>query len=356
MRILYGVQGTGNGHITRALAMAKAFQHEPSAQVDFLVSGRPQAALFGLEPLGDYQWRAGLTFATRAGKVSILDTVSQNPWWQFWQDVHDLDLSAYDLVVTDFEPITAWAAKRQKVPCIGLGRQYAFWHGDRALPVNPLQRAMVRQFAPCDLALGTHWYPLSSTTLPPLIEPLSSSASNTVAQQQLVYLPFEPLEAIYTVLENIEHQSFDVFHPDARPSQRGHVRFHKPCRTAFREVFNRAEGVITNAGFGTTSEAMAAGKRLLVKPLKGQFEQQANAHCLQQRNLASVCHDLSTAQVKSWLTKEAAVAMQWPDITKPLCRWLAQGANTPIEEVTAPLWSFGGLHTGVHTNGQRRRA
>lgn len=50
MKILYGVQGTGNGHIARARAMANAFaaQH---CQVDFLFSGRDPKRYFSMEPL-----------------------------------------------------------------------------------------------------------------------------------------------------------------------------------------------------------------------------------------------------------------------------------------------------------------
>ncbi|MEZ9793074.1 glycosyltransferase family protein, partial [Vibrio splendidus] len=42
MKILYGVQGTGNGHIARARAMAVAFRQQ-NIDVDFLFSGRDQS-------------------------------------------------------------------------------------------------------------------------------------------------------------------------------------------------------------------------------------------------------------------------------------------------------------------------
>ncbi len=53
MKILYGVQGTGNGHITRARAMANALQ-ERDVDVQFLVSGRPKVKLFDMEPFGAF--------------------------------------------------------------------------------------------------------------------------------------------------------------------------------------------------------------------------------------------------------------------------------------------------------------
>lgn len=48
MKILYGVQGTGNGHIARARAMSKAFESH-DVQVDFLFSGRA--------PENTFQWK-----------------------------------------------------------------------------------------------------------------------------------------------------------------------------------------------------------------------------------------------------------------------------------------------------------
>ena len=43
-----------------------------------------------------------------------------------------------------------------------------------------------------------------------------------------------------------------------------------------------SEGIITNAGFETPSEALSMGKKVFVKPLKGQFEQLSNAKALKQ--------------------------------------------------------------------------
>lgn len=50
MKILYGVQGTGNGHIARARAMANAFaaQH---CQVDFLFLVETRSAISPWKPL-----------------------------------------------------------------------------------------------------------------------------------------------------------------------------------------------------------------------------------------------------------------------------------------------------------------
>lgn len=69
MKILYGVQGTGNGHIARARAMAIAFKQK-NVDVDFLFSGREPGKYFSMECFDDYQTRSGLTFVSENGKVS----------------------------------------------------------------------------------------------------------------------------------------------------------------------------------------------------------------------------------------------------------------------------------------------
>ena len=104
MKILYGVQGTGNGHITRARAMASAFS-KANAQVDYFFSGREAGQYFDMAVFNDYQTRQGLTFAIENGHVDKLKTIKNCNLKRFFSDVKNLDLSKYDLVINDFEPV-----------------------------------------------------------------------------------------------------------------------------------------------------------------------------------------------------------------------------------------------------------
>ena len=67
MRVLYGVQATGNGHISRARAMSKALAAYPDIEVTWLFSGRRKEKLFEMERFGAYEHRRGLTFVTEGG-------------------------------------------------------------------------------------------------------------------------------------------------------------------------------------------------------------------------------------------------------------------------------------------------
>jgi uncharacterized protein (TIGR00661 family) len=66
MKILYGVQGTGNGHITRARAMQVALA-AAGIEVDWVFSGRERSRFFDMQAFGDFKVFKGLSFATKAG-------------------------------------------------------------------------------------------------------------------------------------------------------------------------------------------------------------------------------------------------------------------------------------------------
>ena len=89
MKILYGVQGTGNGHLTRARAMARALARYPQVHVDWLFSGRERGDFFDMECFGAWQWRRGLSFATRAGRVRPLATLRQLSPGEFLRDMRE---------------------------------------------------------------------------------------------------------------------------------------------------------------------------------------------------------------------------------------------------------------------------
>jgi uncharacterized protein (TIGR00661 family) len=169
MKIFYGVQGTGNGHITRARVMAKEL-YEAGYDVTFQFTGRPQDQYFDMDIFNGYQLRTGLTFNTDKGQVNYLKTVIESKPIRFIQDVKALDFSDYDLVISDFEPVTAWAAKTQKKQVLGIGHQYAFNHDIPRTGSDPLADTVMKYYAPADIGIGLHWHHFGQPILPPIIE------------------------------------------------------------------------------------------------------------------------------------------------------------------------------------------
>ena len=337
MRILYGVQATGNGHITRARTMAKELQHS-KLQVDYLFSGRDPQALFNMEPFGDYRCYRGLTFSSSRGKLRYVDTLLRNNLLQFIRDVYSLDLSTYDLVITDFEPICAWAAKIHKKPSIAIGHQYAFSHDVPKVGNNILTRIVMQTFAPADLCLGLHWHHFDNTILPPLIEPPENEVSFE-PNKILVYLPFDNTEEVIQWLQKFNAYTFHIYCEYPQEITMGHLRLHPYSREKFQTDLASCSGVISNAGFGLSSEALQYGKKILVKPLQGQMEQLSNAQALLQLKLGDVIGEYDNEKLTRWLEKANPPRVVYPNVAKALVHWIENGHTQNPSQLTQNLWN-----------------
>lgn len=335
MRILYGVQATGNGHITRARVLLPALQ-AAGAQVDMLFSGRAPEQLFNMEAFGDYRVRRGLTFITQAGRIRRGRTLLENSLLQFRRDLGSLDLGGYDLVLSDFEPLTAWAARRQGIPSVGVAHQYAFHHPVPGVGRLPWLKAGVRLFAPVDQPIGLHWHHFNAPILPPMVEPVAAPIAADAFI--LVYLPFESLEEIIYWLSAFSAYRFRVYCAIAEPKRIGSLALEPFSRDRFQQDLCACAGVIANAGFGLCSEAVQAGKKLLVKPLGHQQEQTSNAAVLQQMGLAEVMPDFDVTVIERWLTQASGVPKPWPDVASALASWLITGRKQPLTALSRELW------------------
>ena len=326
MKIFYGVQATGNGHITRARAMAPKFK-AAGAEVTWMFTGRPWEQLFEMDVFGDYQWRSGLTFATKAGHVQYLKTAMENPLARFVRDVKSLDLSGYDLVVCDFEPVTAWAAKLQGVKTVGIGHQYAFCYDIPKAGADFLGEKVLRWFAPVSLGLGVHWHHFHHPIMPPIIE-RESEAPPVRADKIIVYLPFEDVNQAIDLLKGFRDYQFFIYSPTAPDQAHAHsdnVHVRRLSRSGFKADFADSAAVICNAGFELASEALQAGKKILVKPLQGQMEQVSNALALELLQLGQVMQSLDGGTVAAWLEQSRGVRVQYPDSAQAIVDWLLQG-------------------------------
>ncbi|WP_290573124.1 glycosyltransferase family protein [Idiomarina sp.] len=342
MRILFGIQGTGNGHLSRCYRIASELAKLP-VQVDYVISGRRPNQLFDTAVFGNYQTKSGLTFITENGRVRPIKTLAKNSLPGFVREVRELDVSGYDLVVSDFEPVTAWAAKLAGKRCIGIGRQYAFKDAALYSRLSRWQRFIIDRFAPADEWLGMHWQPLSGC-LPPVVREHQVGALSS--KQVLVYLPFENLYNIVDALLPFSGFSFTIFHPAinrAKYFASDHVLGLPPSRHAFAEQLALADGVIANAGFETTCEALNQAKHLAVKPLAGQFEQHWNAKLLAQEQRAAVLPSIDEHDIGHWLANglsgERPAPLRWSNVAEPIAQWLVDGCRQTKDELRNSLWN-----------------
>jgi uncharacterized protein (TIGR00661 family) len=331
MRLLYGVQATGNGHISRARALQRALA-PLHIQIDFLFSGRPAEQLFDMSAFGNYQWRRGLSFVSHAGKVCHWRTARQAYLRQLWQDIHQLETRRYDLVLTDFEPVTAWAARRQGTPLVAIGHQYAMEKPTPLCGMDLFSSLLLKNFAPARQSLGLHWHHFGHVqqhgrlVLPPIVDLPDYHAPANSAAEVLVYLPFEAAADVVQWLTPLRQFQFRIYGVGQPQHQLNHLTFCPPSVQAFKHDLISSSAVISNAGFELISEALQLNKRILVKPLLGQPEQRSNALALQQLGLASAQNELSTEIIRQFLQEyRAQQAVSYPNVAKTIADWLVEG-------------------------------
>lgn len=337
MKILYGVQGTGNGHIARARIMAKAIQQRQDCEVDFVFSGRDSSGYFDMEVFGDYRCFTGLSFETQRGAIDQWRTFRALKPRELLRDIRELDVSNYDLLLNDFEPITAWAAQRQKLPSISISHQAAFNYSVPTQGANWLDHLITRYFAPTDIQLGVHWFHFDNPILPPFIE--EQAPENSLNSHFLVYLPFEELEDIEQMLFPLSEHKFECFHPGIEADHReGHIHWRKTSKQGFREAQLHCAGVIANAGFELSSECLQLGKKLLLKPLQGQYEQLSNVAMLNELGLCQSMFSLDTNSVEEWLTAPPGEPILFPDDPNILIDWLLKKQWDDTRTICKALW------------------
>ncbi len=337
MKIFYGVQGTGNGHITRARVMAKEL-HAAGIEVTFQFTGRPADKYFDMEVFNGYQSRTGLTFHTQKGQVSYLKTARDAKPITFIKDIKSLDLSGYDLVISDFEPVTAWAAKNQKKTVLGIGHQYAFNHKIPRQGSDPIADQVMKYFAPADVGIGLHWHHFGQPILPPIIE-TPETPKNIIKNKIIVYLPFEDPHEVIRLLSPFENFDFHIYSPEAVPSKFAHIICNPLSRDGFQKDLYDCAGIISNAGFELASESLQLGKKILAKPLHAQMEQISNAAALHQLGYGHVMHDMDSSVIEHWLHDNHAVHVTYPNIAKVLVQWIQNGMPEMDADFIEAVWS-----------------
>ncbi|MEO3865706.1 MJ1255/VC2487 family glycosyltransferase [Rheinheimera fenheensis] len=337
MKILYGVQATGNGHISRARAM-EPYLTKAGAQVDYLFSGREPSQFFDMQQFGHYSVKRGLTFITQAGRVNYWQSIKQASLRQLWQDITQLDVSSYDLIITDFEPITAHAARRAGKHSIALGHQYAFLHKIPMQHANMMTQRVFKHFAPAQTQLGLHWHHFNQPILPPIIDDAPHSAEVT-ENKVLVYLPFEQQQQVISMLTPLTDYQFYLYGPGLTAESLGHIHTHPPALQPFKHDLASCRFVLSNAGFELISEALQLNKCIMVKPLNGQMEQHSNALALKQLNLAATADSLNSQHIANWLSsRQHYNKVHYPNVAKAISEWLLQGAEMDVAALCQQLW------------------
>ncbi len=314
MKVLYAFQGTGNGHHTRAVELLPALRAR--ADVDVLVSSAPSDKCFDL-PVDHRFQGLGFRFG-RNGGIDLRSSFMQMDSRNFFREIKAVPVGDYDLVINDFEPVTAWACRHQGVPLVGLSHQAAVLHPHSPKPERTdwFSIKVLQHYAPTPQALGFHFQAYADAIRTPIIRQAVRDAAPSNLGHIAVYLPAYSSARIAQVLKHFPGREFHVFSPRwQKPFRRDGLHFFPADPHAFTESMASSAGVLCGAGFEAPAEALHLGKSLLVIPMAGQLEQQCNAQALKEMG-AHVIPRLTTdfiPQIQQWLAQPPLPAMCYPD-------------------------------------------
>lgn len=317
MKILYAIQGTGNGHLSRARDIIPILQQK--GELDILVSGI-QADLELPYPV-KYKFK-GLSFIFgKKGGVDLVATYKKSNLKQLYKEIKSLPVENYDLVINDFEPVSAWACKMKHKECIGLSHQAAVINKKSPKPKNKdlVGKAVLNNYAPVTEAYGFHFGMYDKNIFTPVIRSQVRSAKADNKDHFTVYLPAYSDERIIKVLSEIKKINWQVFSKHSKKEYKEKNVYIRPVNNDdFIESFINCSGVLCGAGFETPAEALFLKKKLMAIPMKGQYEQQCNAAALKDMGVPIIksLKRKHIEKIRAWAEGKQVITVNYPNSTE----------------------------------------
>jgi len=309
--ILYGVNGEGSGHSTRAKEVISHLQQR-GHKLHIVSFDRGLRNLSESFPVTEI---FGLSLSYVNNRVRYKRTVARN-MIKAPRAARSLkalsrlvDESKIDLVITDFEPLSCHVGRRKRLPVIAIDNQHTITNANVALPRGfrrdvAATRLVTRMMTPhADAYLALSFFPApvkkrNTFLFPPILRQEVLAATPTSGDYVLVYVT-SPTRELATLLKQVRCRF--VAYGFGIESQEGNVQFKKPSLDGFLRDLSGAKAVIANAGFSLISEALHLNKPYLAIPVKNQFEQTFNAYYVDKLGYGAWWEDVGKEQIESFL-------------------------------------------------------
>ena len=317
MKILYAIQGTGNGHISRARDIVPILQTK--GELDVLVSG-VQADVSLPYPV-KYQLQGMSFIFGKKGGIDLIETYRRTNTRKLYKDIQQLPVEQYDLVINDFEPVSAWATRLKKVPCVGLSHQGAILSKKVPQPEkkDAVGKMLLQRYAPTPKNYGFHFARFDDHIFTPVIRQQIRQANVKNKGHYTVYLPAYDDKKLIKKLSKITDVKWHVFSKHTQEKYRlKNVRVKPIDNDLFVKSLATCEGILCGAGFETPAEALYLNKKLMVVPMKNQYEQHYNAAALATLGIP-VLKNLKKKQfprIETWIERGQPLEIHYPDETE----------------------------------------
>jgi uncharacterized protein (TIGR00661 family) len=314
MKILYAIQGTGNGHLSRAKDIIPILRKR--CETDILVSGTQ--ADVSLPFKIKYRLKGFSFVFGKTGGVDVWNTYVNANAKSLRDEIRSLPIKDYDFVINDFEPVSAWACLINKVPCVSLSHQAAVLEKNSPLPKKKdlFGRFILQNYAPSSVKFGFHFCRYSKNIFTPVIRNEIRAICPTDQGYYTVYLPAYSNEELIEGLKNFPKVHWQVFSKHTNgDTYLENLEIHKITNEGFLTSLAGCTGVFCGAGFETPAEALYLGKKLMVIPMYNQYEQLCNAASLKEIGVPVVkkFNERYYGQIQDWIDSDFKIEIHYPD-------------------------------------------
>src|SRR5579872_3097661 len=341
--ILYGVNGEGAGHSTRA---KEVLTHLVSAGHRVHVASFDRG-LQNLKDRFDVTEIYGFRFAYVNNRVRYKRTIARNlitvP--QAAKSLHRLnelvDEANIDLVITDFEPLTCQIGHRRRLPVISIDNQHCLTNAVVSYPKQCRRDAAAAKLVTKLMTPRANAYlVISFFTAPirkrntflfsPLLRQEILNASPTEGDHVLVYVT-SPAPDLARLLGSVRCRF--VAYGFGREGTEGNVVYKKPSLDGFFADLVSARAILANSGFSLVTEALHLGKPYLAVPVTHQFEQIFNAYWLQKSGYGAYWEEMNKERVESFL-------YNLPHYREALAKYPRQGNTALLSKLDALIAGY----------------
>lgn len=307
MNILYGIQLNGNGHITRSIELIDNLINKDFT-VDIIASGNNSDLNLPFTLLKKFR---GLSlYYDSNGKINWWSSVKDANIKQLIKDTN-LDTSKYDLVISDFEPISAWSAYRNNKKCINISNQNSLLSvKSPRFKKELIASSFLKYFAYSNYRIGLHYREYDENIYQPIVSNKILTSNTSNEGFILVYLPAYSVDFLKSLFNQFTSLNWIIYSKESKLIEtERNVTICPLNLNNFQNHLVRCSGVITASGFTTTSEALVLNKKLWSIAIKGQYEQICNSKALQEMGV--FIEDINSENIKKWLENFSAINYTW---------------------------------------------
>jgi uncharacterized protein (TIGR00661 family) len=309
--ILYGVDGEGSGHSTRAKeVISHLLQQGHTVRIVSFDRGlRNLSENFKVTEIYGFRFayvNNQVRYKRTLGKTLVAAPKAARSAAKLLKQTDDWKIN---LVITDFEPLSCHVGHRRRLPIISIDNQHSMTNLRVSYPRRYRRDAaaaklVTRLMTPrADAYFVTSFFTApvrrrNTFLVPPIVRQEVLRAKPTEGEHVLVYVT-SPSDDLIKLLAQVRCPF--IAYGFGKEGMEGRIHFKKPSTATFLEDLASAKAIIANAGFSLVSEALHLGKPYLAFPVKQQFEQIFNAHYLAETGYGAYWEELSKEKVESFL-------------------------------------------------------